>query len=138
MSLSKFQDKTFLNYKNHWFLWEPSWESFRPITSVEWNGHSFVVNDREYCADPSDEWYGYGSSKLKQACEALNSLYTPNAPILETPAIGNVEWFRDRAVSLSPCAPRDKESWKRMCRGRMHTCRTHTTLHKFTRRRRML
>jgi hypothetical protein len=139
MSLSTFQDKTFLSYKGKWFVWEPSWESFRPIDAVEWTGQSFQIDDRAYCADPSDEWYGYGSSKMKQVCEALTPLYKAGAPPMETPAIGSkVEWFRDRAVMLSPCASRDKDSWKRMCRGRIHTCRNPHAIRSFTRRRRLV
>jgi hypothetical protein len=134
MSLVTFQDRTFLDYKGHWFLWEPSWESFRPIDAVQWDGVSFVIDDRAYCKDPLDELYGYGTRQAKEVCDRLAPLRQQRAVAIETPVIGKSEWFRDRNVALHPCAPRDKESWKRMCRGRVHTCRRPLVRNKFTRR----
>ena len=136
MSLLRYQDTTFLEYKTNWFVWEPSWESFRPITSVEWNGTSFVLNDTLYCSDPMDPLYGYGTSTMKHVCDALSSKYASqisNAKQIQTPAIGPLTWMYDRFVSVSPCAPQDRASWKRIHRG------NHKTLHKplslkFTRR----
>jgi hypothetical protein len=34
MSLVKVGDTILLQFKTVWFLWEPAWESFRPITSL--------------------------------------------------------------------------------------------------------
>lgn len=135
MSLVKFQDRTFLDYKGNWFVWEPCWEGFRPIQAVEWDGHTYRIVDTSYCSDPSDPFYGYGSESMKQVCDALAPLYKPTACSTDRLAIGQTEWFRDRRIALSPCAPRDTESWKRMCRGRVHTCKREPTLrNKFTRR----
>lgn len=134
MSLVTFQDRTFLDYKGRWFLWEASWESFRPIDAVQWDGTSFVIQDRLYCTDPMDELYGYGSTQMKELCSHLKPLRERKSLAVETPVIGEPEWFRDRQVAVHPCAPRDKESWKRMCRGRVHTCRRAVARNKFTRR----
>jgi hypothetical protein len=134
MSVVQFQDATFLDYKGNWFIWEPSWEQFRPIQAVQWDGTSFRIRDEMFCTDPSDSLYGYGTEKMKQVCEALQPYYKPNAPIVPTLVVGTPEWFRDRMVSLSPCAPRDKDSWKRMCRGRLRTCRHPPRVQKLTRR----
>jgi hypothetical protein len=135
MSLVKFNDRTFLDYKGNWFVWEPCWEGFRPVEAMEWDGYTYRIVDGSYCSDPSDVFYGYGSEKMKQVCEALAPLYKDNAVTTDRLAIGPSEWFRDRRVTLSPCAPRDKESWKRMCRGRVHTCRREQPVrNKFTRR----
>lgn len=136
MSLVRFQDKIYLSYKKHWFLWEPAWERFRPVHSVSWNGNSFVVDDREYCSDPTDELYGYGSSQMKQACDALTKMYSSQTlQNVHTPEIGALEWFYDRRVSLTPCCPRTKESWKRMVRGKYKTLRKGNAV-TFTRRNR--
>ena len=134
MSLIQCQDNLFLSYGKHWFYWEPAWEGFRPIDAVLWDGERFVMDDRQYCKDPSDELYGYGTKQMKEVCDLLKTKRDSKPLRVETPAIGPVEWFRDRQVAFHPCAPRDKESWKRMCRGRVHTCRRPPLRNKFTRR----
>lgn len=139
MSLVSFQDKTFLEYKKHWFLWEPAWEAFRPIRSVTWTGSRFEIEERDYCDDPSSELYGYASLEMKQLCERLTESYATKvntATPMTTPEIGPMTWFFDRRVSLSPCADRDKASWKRMTHGRRRTCRRGNA-EKFTRRKRV-
>ncbi len=140
MSLVTFQDKTFLEYKKHWFLWEPAWESFRPIRSVAWTGTRFQIEERDYCDDPSSELYGYASLEMKKLCESLTETYgskLETARPISTPEIGPMTWFFDRRVSMSPCAETDKTSWKRMCTGRRRrTCRRGNA-EKFTRRKRV-
>lgn len=126
MSLTKHGDRIFLNYKQNWFLWEPSWESFRPIQSYAWNGKEYEIGDREYCTDPMDSFYGFGSSKMKQVCDALTATYASQisgAHPVTTPTIGPSEWMFDRMVVLTPCAPRDRDSWKKMTHGRCRTLR---------------
>ena len=126
MSLHKFQDYIYLDYKKNWFLWESAWEKFRPIRGIQWNGNTFVVDDKEYCSDPLDSLYGYGSSQMKQICDVLTEKYSSqisNAKIVDSPQIGNLEWLYDRRVSLTQCCPRTKESWKRMVRGKYKTLR---------------
>ena len=124
MRLAAYGDHLFLDYQTHWFLWEPAWDSFRPVTSVYWDGVSFVIDDRAFCRDPTDEFYGYGSAEMKEICDTLNELETPeHVETLATPAIGPLTWFRDRFVSVCPCTPMDVRSWKQMHRGRYRTCR---------------
>jgi hypothetical protein len=137
MSLTRFQDYVFLEYKHHYFVWEASWEMFRPIDSIRWNGDRFELDDKQYCSDPMNEFYGYGALQMKRACTLLTEKYSgemQNAAILETPTLGIPTWFRDRRVVLSPCAPTDLSSWKRMCRGHPRTCRKSPRGKKFTRR----
>ena len=137
MSLTKFQDHVFLDYKQTWFVWESAWESFRPITSVVWTGTTFRVDDSLYCANPSDELYGYGSESMKKVCAALTETYGSRIKDITTssvPLIGTPIWFYDRHSVLSPCAPRDKASWKRMVQTRGRTCRHAPRGKKFTRR----
>ncbi len=138
MSLFKFHDHIYLEYKKNWFLWESAWEKFRPIKGIQWNGTSFVVNDSEFCADPLDPLYGYGSPQMKQICDAFTAKYASqvsNAKVVDSPEIGNIEWFYDRRVSLTPCCPRTKDCWKRMTRGRYKTLRKGPAV-TFTRRNR--
>lgn len=134
MSIAQFQDKTFLQYKKFWFVWEPAWDSFRPIDGLAWDGHSYVVKDASYCKDPLDEHYGYGSSQMKEVCEVLHEKYTSQAKRVSTLDTGNSEWFYDRFVAITPHAPRDKQSWKRMVQGKHRTCRHAPRGKKLTRR----
>lgn len=137
MRLYEFGDNLFLEYNTAWFLWEPSWETFRPITAVQWDGYTFVIDDRAYCSDPTDEFYGFGSQQMKDACEKLNELPSRDTIChFDTPEIGPLTWFRDRYVSLLPCTPKDTASWKRMHSGKPRTCRRPPKGKRITRRNR--
>ena len=131
--LYEFRDKVFLEYKNYWFVWESAWEEFRPIRGVTWDGNAFQIDDDVFCSDPTDEFYGYKSAQMKQLCELLHNKYTEQPIKVSTLPIGT-EWFRDRFVSLSPCAPRDVQSWKRMVQNKGRTCRKAPRGKKLTRR----
>lgn len=134
MSVVEFQGRQYLQYKQYWFVWEPAWESFRPIDGVFWNGTTFDIEDVKYCTDPTDELYGYGSQQMKQVCSLLRDKYSLAPKRVASLNTGNSEWFRDRLVAIRPCAPRDKESWKRMVQGKHMTCRNAPRGKKFTRR----
>lgn len=131
--LYEFQDKVYLEYKQWWFVWEPAWESFRPIEGVVWDGTSFRIQDESFCTDPTSDVYGYGSDKMRQLCGLLQDKYTTNAVKVSTLPFGT-EWFRDRFVAFTPCAPRDVSSWKRMVRNKPRTCRKSPRGKKLTRR----
>lgn len=132
MSLVSFQNKIYLRYKQYWFVWESAWDSFRPIQSLLWNGTSFE-EENVYCQDPFSEVYGYGDEKMKQVCQLLKQHETPKQ--VNWICIGkNPVWMYDRFVCLSPCAPRDRQSWKRMIRGKHRTCRAAPRGKKLTRR----
>jgi hypothetical protein len=127
MSLYSVGGVVVCSVNGQWFVWESAWESFRPITSIAWNGASYITDDRAYCADPLDPLYGYGTSQMKQVCDALTTSYgskVSTATVVPSLPIGSSEWFFDRMVALTPCAPRDRPSWKRMTRGRYRTLRT--------------
>jgi hypothetical protein len=124
MSVVRFRDTVYVHYKSRWFVWESAWDGYRPVDALRWTGERFEADDRAYTADPTSEEYGYGSDKMREACEALTEQF-PRDKAVDVPhlPLGPLEWFRDRMVSLSPCAPRDNVSWKRMAGGRTRTCR---------------
>lgn len=134
--LYDFNDQLILEHKGWWFLWETAWDSFRPIDNVQWDGTRFVYDDREYCSDPSDPLYGYGSEVMKDLCELLGESRHELPEEVDCLRIGQLEWFFDRPLSLTPCAPRDHASWKRMTGGKHRTCRSSRSSRgrKFTRR----
>lgn len=124
MSVVQFRNNAFLNYKNTWFVWESAWERYRPLTALRWTGEQFEIDDRAYTADPTSEDYGYGSDKMRELCDLLTEKFPHDQDVvIHHLPLGNLEWFRDRMVCVSPCAPRDIVSWKRMAGGRTRTCR---------------
>ena len=126
MSLYSVGGVVVCQHNRQWFVWEPAWESFRPITSISWDGSSYFTDDRAFCSDPFDPLYGYGSTDMKKYCESLTTAYGPkvsSATIVPSLAVGPSEWFYDRTVALTPCAPRDRNSWKLMTKGRYRTLR---------------
>jgi hypothetical protein len=136
MGLYEFRDNTFLEYKGYWFVWEAAWDAFRPIQNVVWTGSSFRIVDTQFCSDPTDELYGYGSESMLKLCELLRDTRTRPATPVESLPIGVKEWFRDRFVAMDTCAPRTSASWKKLVQGRGRTCRKAPRGKKFTRRNR--
>jgi hypothetical protein len=126
-------DRLVLEHKGWWFLWENAWDSFRPINCVKWDGTRFIYDDREYCSDPTDPLYGYGSQVMKDLCDLLADSRHEIPEETDSLRSGTLEWFYDRPMSLTVCAPRDMASWKRMSKGVHRTCRRHRG-RKFTRR----
>jgi hypothetical protein len=131
--LYDFNDQLILEHKGWWFLWEVAWDSFRPIDNVQWDGTKFVYDDQDYCSDPTDPHYGYGSEVMKDLCDLLADSRHEFPEEVDCLRIGNPEWFFDRPMCLTRCAPRDHGSWKRMSKGVHRTCRVHRG-RKFTRR----
>lgn len=130
--LYAFRDKLIYEYKQWWFLWEPAWESLRPIQGIAWDGTTFRIQDDAFCSDPTSPLYGYGSPQMRQLCELLSE-NVPDPVNVSTVPFGN-EWFRDRFVALTSCAPRDTMSWKRMVQNKARTCRKAPRGKKLTRR----
>jgi hypothetical protein len=109
-------DRIFLHEKSRWYIWESSWGMYRPIDGLQWDGSTMRLNDRAYCADPTDSHYGYGHERMYTRCFNLTQEYSDIENAVDVPhlTIGPQEWFRDRPVALTPCAPRDVDSWRRM------------------------
>jgi len=97
---------TFLFTHGQWFVHDVYW---RPATRLEWTGTEFRVPT--LFADPMNPVYGFGSEAMKEYCESLDA---PEEVEEKDIWIGTPEWFFDRPVVLSPCAPRTLDSWKRM------------------------
>jgi hypothetical protein len=117
MSVARFHDRAYLHIGSRWFVWEPAWSMFRPVDGLAWNGTAFVLDDSEYCSDMTDRQYGFGTEAMYQVCLKLTETWAgkvEDAPVAKVLSIGTNEWFYDRPMVLTPCAPRTKESWKAM------------------------
>jgi hypothetical protein len=113
--IHRFHDRAYLHVASRWFVWEPAWSLFRPVDALAWDGTKFVLDDAAYCADITDRQYGFGSEEMYQLCSKLSEAWAdkvPDAPVAKVLTIGKAEWFFDRPMSLTPCAPRTKESWR--------------------------
>ena len=51
MDVIKHQDTFYLNLKQSFFIWDSSWDLWRPITSIGWNGKQITYTDYEYKKD---------------------------------------------------------------------------------------
>jgi hypothetical protein len=119
MELVRFRETVYGRLQGTLFLWEPTWDSFRPIRGYLWNGTTFV-HESDF-ADIWDPYYGYGSSDMKRLCKKLSESVDLNSAQdiqsldhfwtwCRTPT----EWFRDRRCAFTACASKDAFSWKRL------------------------
>lgn len=112
MELVKYKDTLYGKLNSQVFVWDSSWETFRPIKKIGWNG-SALTHVNLY-TDLLDPWYGFGSSEMRDRCRNLTETtdretYGTDISKLFT----QEEWLRDRKIPLLPCAPRDGKTWSR-------------------------
>jgi len=115
MEVVQFHGKTYGKENSYLYVFEATWDSFRPITKVEWNGKKFDINDATYKQDLFDQYYGFGSHEMKIHCKNLTENTELNGPELDPLSFWrwcgtSTEWFRDRQCVLSPCGNHD---WKK-------------------------
>lgn len=122
MELCEFHSRIYGKYNNQLFLFEPTWDSFRPIEKVGWDGYQYVPVDSKYKQDLFDDNYGFGSLEMKAVCRKLLMETDLEKALLITDSVlfwkwcGETEakWWNDRAcVFSSPCISRDTSEWKK-------------------------
>jgi hypothetical protein len=122
MELCEFHSQIYGKYNNQLFTFEPTWDCFRPIEKVGWNGSRYVAVDLKYKQDLFDEYYGYGSSEMKTLCKQLiQDTDLSTAKLLTDPVLfwkwcgeSEAKWWNDRAcVFSSSCVFRDTYEWKK-------------------------
>ena len=116
MDLRVFHERIYGKYQSQLYAFEPTWDSFRPIEKVGWDGKQYSIVDTKYKTDLFGEFYGYESSEQKKLCrELVETTELENLPEVTDPIqfwkwSGEVEakWFRDRpCVFASPCVTKD-------------------------------
>lgn len=121
MDLIAFHERIYGKYQDKLFVFESTWDSFRPITGIGWNGKLFVPIDSEFKKNLFDADYGYGSIEQRAECRKLiQETELSEAKQVEDPIYvwrwygeKNVKWWRDRpCVFYSSCVSRSMESWK--------------------------
>lgn len=122
MELCEFHDTIYGKFKGQLYIFEYTWDSFRPIEFVGWDGSKFSPVDQKYKLDLFSSNYGYGSLEQKALCRKLvQETELENAHEIKDPIqfwkwCGNTEakWWRDRpCVFSSACVSRDGQSWKK-------------------------
>lgn len=122
MELITFHDRIYGKYKGQLFTFESTWDSFRPITGIGWNGKVLIPIDDNYKKSLLDDFYGYGDIEMKTLCRKLTSeTELESAKEIKDPihlwrwyGETNIKWWKDRpCVFTSPCVNRDGDSWKK-------------------------
>lgn len=121
MELLTFHDRIYGKHNKKLYVFESSWDSFRPISGVGWDGTKFIEIDSEYKKDIFASDYGFGSLLERAECRRL----TQETELSETKETKdplflwrwygekNVKWWRDRpCVFASPCIVKDISAWK--------------------------
>lgn len=121
MELCTFHDRIYGKKDKQLFVFESTWDSFRPIEKVAWNGESYSILDSIYKTDLFDDNYGYGSLNIKALCRELSQITElDNAKEITDPLIfwkwcGELEtkwWFDRSCVFSNSCVSQDHKSWK--------------------------
>lgn len=120
MELITFHDRIYGKWNGKLYTFETTWDSFRPIAGVGWNGRMMLPIEK-HKTDLFNPDYGYGSIDVKAECRRLTQeTELSEAKDVKDPVYlwrwygeTNVKWWRDRpCVFTSPCVSRDTESWK--------------------------
>jgi hypothetical protein len=121
MDIITFHDRIYGKYNTQLFTFEPTWDSFRPISGVGWDGKQLVPDDNHYKLNIFDPWYGYGSLEVKQLCKQLTrDTELGNAREIIDPiqlwkwyGESHIQWWKDRpCVFLNPCTDKSSDSWR--------------------------
>jgi len=119
MDLISFHERLYGKYENKLYVFEPTWDSFRPIEGIAWNGKMFVPIE-PYKNNLFSDTYGYGSLEEKELCKKLleqtelSEFRDVSDPIFMWRWYGekNIKWWKDRPCVFLPCVSRETESWK--------------------------
>lgn len=122
MDLCEFQGRIFGRLNGHLFVLEPSWDNFRPIQYVGWNGTKFEIVDKKFKQNLFDSNYGYGTREMKQVCNKLyKDVDTEERKNIVNPGefwrwCGHrTQWWRDReCLFSSACVSPSVDAWKRL------------------------
>ena len=132
MDLRIFHDQIYGKYQNQLYLLEPTWDSFRPIEKVGWDGKRYSPVDSKYKKDLLSEFYGYESIEQKKLCKnliettELENINEITDPVQFWKWCGEVEakWFRDRpCVFTDPCVPKEWNQYLKYLNVRARTLR---------------
>jgi len=132
MELCTFHDRIYGKYENQLYVFEPTWDSFRPIERVGWDGKQYSIVDSKFKKDIFSDFYGYESVDQKKLCKQLieETELEKATELVDSVAFwkwsGEVEakWFKDRpCVFTSPCVEKNWIKYLRYLNIRAKTLR---------------
>jgi len=121
MDLREFHGRIYGKLGGKLYVLESTWDSFRPIQRVGWNGKEFEINDLEYKKDLFSSFYGFESMEQKQELfKLVQQIDLENTKELIEPIEfwrwtedKSVKWWNDRPVVFhNSCISRDNHEWK--------------------------
>jgi hypothetical protein len=116
MELCVFHDRIYGIYETQLYVFEPTWDSFRPIERVGWDGQKYSIVDSKFKTDLFSDFYGYETSEQKQLCKRLieetelegASEITDSVVFWKWSGEVEAKWFKDRpCVFSSPCVDKN-------------------------------
>jgi hypothetical protein len=115
MEVRMFRGRTYGKSAGQLYVFEETWDTFRPIVRVVWNGKKFAIDDSIYKSNLFDPCYGFGSLEMKNQCKQITENTELEGKELNPTEFWNwcgtsTEWFHDRPCVLSGCESRD---WKK-------------------------
>ncbi len=135
MVLVRFDDRVYARTEKGLLVWEPSWETFRPVVSIVWNpAHSRVEPFYgDLVRDVFDAHYGFGSDAVRDLCAAFTDEHAfdiESAEEFTTPEklwtwakTVPLTWGADRPVAILPTASFDRKQYLAKYGLRAKTCR---------------
>jgi hypothetical protein len=112
MELCNFKGTLYGKVGTQFFVWESSWETFRPIERIGWNGSRVVIADEMYKEDIFSPYYGFGSPEMKKVCRRLTEITEIGVPESESIPWLDREWWRDRRCTFAfECSDKSPTSW---------------------------
>jgi hypothetical protein len=110
----RFQDRVYTHSKKGLLVWEPSWETFRPVESVVWNP---IHNQIEpffgvYTHDIFDVDYGFGTPDMHEFCIQFTDEHAHHVGGASKIGLNDfwrwldkpLSWIGDRSIVLHPCS----------------------------------
>ena len=113
MDCIKFRDRVFTKINSDVYVFEPTWDSFRPARLVWNNGFEFI----DFKQDLFSEFYGFRSPEEKQMCQKMLNMEMDPVEIGDPAEFWKwcgeeMTWWNDRYVVFGPCASKSKDAWK--------------------------
>jgi hypothetical protein len=141
MDVCVFHTRTYGKLNQTLFVFEPTWDSFRPITKVGWDGKKFST-DEPFKTNLFSPYYGFESPEQKTLCRQLAETTELDAREILDPTefwkwagLTSASWFRDRpCVFLSECVPRNWHNYVKYLGSRGKTLRRRIPSRRVTRR----
>jgi hypothetical protein len=141
MDVCTFHTRTYGKLNQTLFVFEPTWDSFRPIKKVGWDGKKFST-DEPFKSNLFSPYYGFESLEQKEMCRKLaeetelgGREITDPTEFWKWAGLTDASWFRDRpCVFLNECSPKNWHEYLKYTGSRAKTLRRRIPSGRVTRR----